>query len=308
MSSRYCAPVVIFSYRRKDKLEICINELQKCVLADNSDVIVFSDGYKDKNDKYAVDEVREYLHSIEYENRFKTFTVIEQPSNKGLATSIIDGVTGILKQYSRVIVVEDDLVVSKDFLMYMNDALDFYCDNNKYGCISAYTEPLRHLRKYKKDIYVTPKGDCWGWATWSDRWRGIDWDLKSFDTYLNDADRRKAFSSLEKGLEEQLIAQHEGRLDAWAARWCFHLFNKGMLTVYPTVCRAVNIGNDGTGVHCDNVTYFDNRLNDSICSCRFETLEPDKKLMHDMAHFGEMNLFSRLLNMVNIYYKKFMNY
>lgn len=295
-SERMCAPVVVFCYKRLDKISNCLSSLQRCVLAEDTSVVVYSDGFRGDEDKKKVNDVRDYLHALKQSNRFREFEVIEQSSNRGLASSIISGVTEVIKKSGKAIVLEDDLLVSADFLLYMNDGLDFYKDDKRYGCISAYTQNLHSLANYDKDIYVVRKGECWGWATWIDRWDDVDWELSDFEKYLKNYDKRKQFASLEMGLEEQLIAQHEGNLDAWAARWMFHLFQNGMLTVYPSKCRAINDGIDGSGEHCCEVKYFDNKLADTLEPCKFEFLDVNPAMERDISNFGKESFGSRIIS------------
>ena len=159
------APIIIFTYRRTpDKL---INSVLKNNLAQQSEVIIYSDGNKNKNDLEDVKEVRKYLHTIE---GFKNTKIIESEKNKGLANSIIDGVSEIINKYDKVIVLEDDLIVSNDFLDYMNNALNFYEKDKKIWSISGYGPKLPCLENYYDDIYLSVRGSSWGWATWKDRW------------------------------------------------------------------------------------------------------------------------------------------
>nr|MCR5233154.1 hypothetical protein [Lachnospiraceae bacterium] len=63
ISSKY-APVVIFAYNREEEIRNLIVSLSDNDLADQSDIIVFSDGPKDDRDLPAVENVRKYLDSI----------------------------------------------------------------------------------------------------------------------------------------------------------------------------------------------------------------------------------------------------
>lgn len=164
MYSSY-APIVVFAYKRKDKLQCCLDALSKNDIAKDSHLIIYSDGYKGKDDRKQVEEVQEYLDEYSKTNKkFNQIILYKSAFNKGLANSVIFGVSQVIKEYGRVIVVEDDLIVSSDFLRYMNEALMFYEKAPEYGAISAYTYPLKELKRYKRDVYVMRKGDCWGGA------------------------------------------------------------------------------------------------------------------------------------------------
>lgn len=65
-------------------------------------------------------------------------TIVERESNWGLSKSLIAGITELTDKYGRVIVVEDDLIVSPYFLKYMNDALEKYKDDDRVASISAF--------------------------------------------------------------------------------------------------------------------------------------------------------------------------
>ena len=109
------APIVLFVYNRPWHTQQTIEALQKNELVLESELFIYSDAAKIDDVKQAVDEVRSYIKSI---NGFKKITIIEREENWGLANSIIDGVTTIVNQYSKIIVLEDDLVTSPFFLKF----------------------------------------------------------------------------------------------------------------------------------------------------------------------------------------------
>ena len=144
------APIVIFTYRRK--INVLINSLLKNKEAINSELFIFSDGFKSNYDKNDVLIVRKTLKEIK---GFKSVKIIESNINKGLARSIIEGVDLVIKKLKRVIVLEDDLKVSPYFISYMNSCLEHYCDNKKIWSISGYGPPLKNIKDYKEDVYLS---------------------------------------------------------------------------------------------------------------------------------------------------------
>lgn len=298
------APVVVFAYNRADKLKMCLEALEANSLAEKTDLFIFADGAKRAEDAEKVGEVRDFIHQYQQKCAFKKITVVEQPHNLGLAKSIIGGVTRVISEYQKVIVVEDDLIVLEDFLIYMNQALGYYQDMKEYGSISAYTYPLPELKGYDKDIYVTRKGECWGWGTWQDRWMQVDWSVSDFEAYVIDKKRRKEFDAIQYGIDAMLVSQQAGEIDSWAVRWCYHLFNHKLLTVYPRVSRTKNIGFDGSGVHCadskaDNKRYNENQLNEGYNKeIIFERLSVNKKLEKKAADFEKKSWIQRLIQKI----------
>lgn len=128
--------------------------------ARESEHFIFSDGPKNEEAVAKVKEVREYLKTID---GFKKITIIERDRNWGLANNIIDGVTEIVNEYGKIIVLEDDLVTSPYFLRFMNEALEMYKDEERVFGITGYAYPI------KKDglpsTFFMKDGGCWGWAT-----------------------------------------------------------------------------------------------------------------------------------------------
>jgi len=114
------APIALFAYNRPVHLRRAVESLLADELAAASDLYVFSDGPGSSAQDSAVAEVRRYARSV---SGFRSVYVDERARNMGLANSIIDGTTRLTKEFGRVIVLEDDLVVSPRFMEYMNRAL-----------------------------------------------------------------------------------------------------------------------------------------------------------------------------------------
>ena len=131
------APIILFVYNRPSYTKLAVEALQRNTLAKDSELFIFSDAAKDKNDIF-VSEVREYIKTI---SGFNKISIIERENNFGLAANIIDGVTSIVNSYGKVIVLEDDIITSPYFLNYMNDALNVYENIEKVMHISAWSFP-----------------------------------------------------------------------------------------------------------------------------------------------------------------------
>ena len=116
-------------------------------------------------------------------NLFKKIHIIKAETNKGLARSVISGVTEIIEQYDKVIVVEDDLISAPDFLQYMNNALDFYKEDKSIWSICSYTFKMNIPVHYKHDVYLSYRGGSWGWATWKDGWKKVDWEVDDYSNF-----------------------------------------------------------------------------------------------------------------------------
>lgn len=245
------APVVVFVYNRCEHAKDLLDSLAKCTLADKTDVYVFADGPKNEAAKDKVNKVREMINSYENSSVFASYTVRESDINKGLAKSIISGVSEIIEKYGKVIVLEDDLVVATQYLTYMNDALSAFENDKSKFAIAGWSYPIKGLKSYDKDAWLFYRACSWGWGTWSDRWNKVVWDPDEakFAKKLNNPKWCENFCRGGNDLPGMLKMQLEGKRDSWAIRWNAWAAELDMMTVYPKDSLIVNNGRDGSGVH-----------------------------------------------------------
>lgn len=248
------APVVIFTFNRLEHTKKTIEELKINILAEETEIFIFSDGPRTEEENKKVELVRQYIRNID---GFKSVEIIESKNNKGLAKSVIEGVTEIINKYEKVIVLEDDLVTSKFYLKYMNESLELYEKRNDIWSISGYGPDIDIPSTYKEDVYITRRGSSWGWATWKDRWNSIDWDIKEYSEFRTDKKEIDKFNEFGKDLSPMLEDQIKGRIDSWAIRWVFNQYKKDMWTIYPIKSLVRNIGNDLSGTHTTTTTNFE---------------------------------------------------
>lgn len=240
------APVLLFTYKRLDKLKLTVEALAANYLAKESDLFIFSDAAKQTADEGVVNCVRSYLKTI---SGFKNITIIEATKNKGLANSIISGVTEVMKRHEKVIVIEDDLRTTQNFLSYMNEALNFYCAEEKVFSVSGYSFNLGVREHQNADAYFLNRGWSWGWATWKDRWCKVDWEVSDYSSFRKDRKRRSQFTKGGSDLNSMLDSQMSGRLDSWAIRWFYSQFKYSGLTLYPVLSKVYNEGFDEDATH-----------------------------------------------------------
>ena len=185
------APIVLFVYNRPEHTLKTLTSLSRNQLADKSELIIYADGPKinaDINDLEKVKEVRKVIRRSKW---CKSVEIIESPVNLGLATSIVKGISEILKKKENVIVLEDDLLLSMGFLSYMNDALDVYKNEERVMHLAGYLLPLKV--KLPETFFLNI-GSCWGWATWSRAWKFINLDASDLLEKVNSSGRLDEFT------------------------------------------------------------------------------------------------------------------
>lgn len=298
MEIREFAPAIVFVYNRDEHTRKTLYALNENYYVERTDLFIFSDGAKRKQDIESVTKVRNCIKKFKENNKFKSVTIFESEINKGLANSVISGVTYVMNMYEKVIVIEDDLVSSIDFLKYMNEALSYYEAYEEVWSIAGYTPNIKGLNKYSADVYMCLRAGSWGWGTWKNRWDTIDWEVHDYEEFKNNKRIRKAFSKRGADMTKMLDMQMMGKIDSWAIRFCYEQFKQGKLTVNPKISRIKNIGIDGSGTHKVNESKWNVECNTEIRDIVFIPPKLDKKLVRNYYNFWEGNEIKQTLNRI----------
>lgn len=239
------APIALFAYNRPGHLKRTVEALRSARHAQESRLWIFCDGPKRPEDSETVAQVRTYARSV---RGFETVTVVERERNFGLAASVTEGVRRLCDEFGRVIVVEDDLIVSSRFLDFLNQALDHYEEEEKVMQVSGYMYP-GEFGAPGGSLFL-PMISCWGWATWKRAWEQYDPAMTGYEVLCRDRRRRKEFD-LGGAYDyfDMLKRQVMGKIDSWGICWHLSVFMQHGLVLYPTRSMVRNIGVDGSGTH-----------------------------------------------------------
>lgn len=303
MMEKMRAPVILFTYDRLEETKQVINNLLNAEFFNETDIYIFSDGEKNIEKKQNVEDVRNYLKKlIMYEN----IKISYSEENKGLAESVIVGVSKIINQYGKAIILEDDLLISKDYLKYMNHALDIYKDRDDIWSISGFSPNIKIPEDYKDNIYLTLRGCSWGWGTWKSRWNTVDWEVKDFKELKDSKKRQKEFNISGNDMFKMLELQMLGKINSWAIRWCYSQFKQRRYTIYPTKSKIKNIG------FGEDATHGGVFIDKHIVSLSEEELylnpeiKIDNRLIDSFKSHNDLNIFGKIgyfLKKYNLGYK-----
>ena len=239
-------PLAIFAFRRPDHLRGLLASVAACRRLEECAITIFCDGPRGPDDGEAVDAARAVAHEWA---AIHSAEVIERPDNLGLARSIVGAVTDLVNAHGRVIVVEDDLILSPDFLDFMLGALDRYESDERALQISGFafsTEPAPAA-----DAIFLPLASTWGWATWKRAWERFRWEPENV-ARLDDASVKARFD-LEDAYpySTMLKSRLDGQNDSWGILWYWAVFQANGLVLFPRESLVHVGGADGTGTHCN---------------------------------------------------------
>lgn len=249
------APVVLFAFNRPDAFRASLEALAANDMAQETLLFIRLDGPRNESDVESVAAVREIAMKA---HGFRQVEVAWSEKNRGLAASIISGVSQVLETFDSVIVLEDDLVTHPGFLAYMNAGLKRYREVPEVFSVCGYTNDVRMPSDYGYDAYFCPRSSSWGWGTWRDRWLSVDWNP------TNDSLREHAAAFNRWGGSDcasMLRSWLDGRNNSWAIRFCYSQFLQGKVSLFPCLSLVdTSAGFTGEGTHCQTYNRFRFRM------------------------------------------------
>jgi hypothetical protein len=251
------APIILFVYNRPKHTLDTLEALSKNELADQSLLYIFSDGYSDNTSEKIIFDINEVRSVIRGKQWCKEVIIKEAKHNKGLANSIIEGVTEIIWKHEKIIVLEDDLIPSHYFLKYMNNALELYRENKEIIQISGFSFPIKGI-KPENSSYFLPLTTTWGWATWKRAWDKINFECKDYSILKKDKKLAYRFNfDGAYNYKKMFIRQMESqKVSSWGIRFYWNAFKENALILFPDKSLILNNGWDNSGRHKDNYNLF----------------------------------------------------
>lgn len=297
-------PICLFVYNRPDETRQVLDSLIACNGASEHELYIFSDAARNHQDQDLVRNVRAIAQAM---SGFKAIHLVESSTNRGLAKSIIQGVSQVIDQYGRIIVLEDDLLFSRDFLEYMEEALDLYEKDERIWSLSGYGPNISIPESYAHEIYLTTRASSWGWATWKNRWQDIDWDVLDYSKFSKNRALVQQFDKGGNDMSRLLALQQKGRINSWAIRWCYAQFKQGKFTVYPVKSKVIN---QGFGKNASHPGWNDARHHVSLNDTKVELVEGiqlDRTVLSAFKQHQDLSFVSKLGYFIRLHglgYKK----
>lgn len=300
------APIALFVYNRPEHTHKTLLALSDNDLAKQSQLFVFCDGPKADASAATLKAIEEVRRIVKSQKWCQKVNVIESRENKGLADAIVTGVTNIVNEYGKIIVLEDDIVTAKGFLSYMNAALNCYENEEKVMHIGSYL-PYTNSIKGLSETFFLRFMSCWGWATWKRAWDEANWDTVYLYNQIEAPEVRYDFN-LDGVLNfhEQLEHNLEGRITTWAIKWYTSIFLNKALCLYPNKSLSKNIGLDGSGENCQDEKYavaFDDNNEVRVAPKKVRESTKGKQYLKRYYLYGEDSSLKKRLSVNYLKYR-----
>lgn len=245
------APVIVVGYNRASVIEETIIRLLDCDGVKARKIYIYLDGARSDRDIPSVRET--YERVIELTHTYQNVDIVRRSKNLGCRHNIFSAVSEVLNRHGRMILIEDDVFVSRTFLSYMDQALSFYQSDKRIWNVNGYCP--RYVKvpaSYPHDVFLNLRNWTPGWGTWKDRWDAVDFDLKTLGAYLSECDGiekiQRAGWDLLPMLRRQ--AQNPDELNAWDVQCTFHMIRNELYSITPRYSLTKNVGFGMPSEHC----------------------------------------------------------
>jgi hypothetical protein len=248
-------PVLLLFFNRKHTLRCVLEQIReyKC-----NRLYLASDGPRTNvhNEAQVINEIRQYvLDSIDWDCEVKT---LFRDKNLGCKSAVHGAIQWFFSQEEKGIVIEDDVVVSLNFFYFCELALDLYQNDLRVGSISGRND----LGCWgSQDTFTARRFSCWGWASWSDRVKGMDVDYgydpaANYTVLLNGATFEECCY-----VRSVLGFLQTNQVNSWAYPYDLNFRRINQLQLYPRLNMVKNIGYGESGTHSfsyhsDSVKYY----------------------------------------------------
>lgn len=235
---------VIFVYQREGNIE---HLYESALNSASADIYFYLDGPKSPKEEIQTKCIKRRICSLRDFDRSKLIT---RKENLGLKLNILSALDEIMDSYDAVIVLEDDLRLSKMFFAFMEMALLKYRDSEDIGSIHGCSFLERANNVSHINYYKSRYTHSWGWATWKRCWKKFD-----AENVLKQKNLVKQIRGSNFGRSERLYWLNaiwmckRGFVDSWAYPWSFFHFFEGIKAIAPSVNLVANSGFDGVSTH-----------------------------------------------------------
>ena len=235
--------VLLITFNRLDYVKETFEQIR---IAKPPRLYLASDGPRENvpGEAEKVQEIRDFiLNHIDWECNVKTRFL--DKNSGGCAYGVSGAVTWFFENEEDGIILEDDCVPAQSFFSYCEELLDKYRDDKRIWHIAG-DAPISNVN-IKESYYFAKIQQCWGWASWADRWKYFKLDISDYD--------RKNIKKLSKRKEVQnywldilkMMKKNPGF--TWDYQWAFIIVANNGYCINPTKNLISNIG--VTGEHSE---------------------------------------------------------
>ncbi len=246
-------PVLFLIFKRLNTTKQVFEQIRK---AKPPKLYIAADGPRENvpGEAEKVKEVREFvLNNIDWDCEVKT---LFREKNLGCGKAVSSAITWFFENEERGIILEDDTLPSLSFFWFCEELLERYKDDRRIGQIGGCNFQKGKWRG-EGDYYFSKYNHIWGWASWRDRWKKYDFELKSIsdDKFIENIHKEK---KAQKYWKQIFWKMKRKEIDTWDYQWTFTLWYNEQLSIIPNLNLVSNIGFGKDATHTTVESEFNN--------------------------------------------------
>lgn len=305
---RQYAPVTIATLNRYEHFRNCLESLEKCTGADQTEVFVALDYPPSEKYVEGWKKIDKYLLDKEQDNGFKNLFVIRRKYNYGIG-KVNSNISSLFREqiadhYDRYISTEDDNVFSPNFLEYMNQALEEFYDDDNCMAVCGYQFDFT-LTDYNYNIYLSHEFSAWGTGYWVRKRK----EHVEFCTITNVKRILSSWKSIwtlyrhePRLLNTLLLNVAINRPFGDTMRVCKQ-YLEGKCSVFPVVSKVRNTGHDGSGTTLFKINeYADRRKIDDSPHFTIDTVDRavDARVQKALENHLKKPFFQNMITLIRV--------
>jgi hypothetical protein len=163
--------VLLLGFKRIDFLKKRLSELSR---NQQVPIVISIDGSDFSTERAVTDFLNEFVA----QNPDMKITYKIQDMNLGLARHVFKAITEVLNDFEQIIVIEDDIILSENFISNMLGGFEIMNRSEDIGLIGGFSMfPLKTMffldPKWRKSIYFP----AWGWGINREVWKDFQLEL-----------------------------------------------------------------------------------------------------------------------------------
>jgi hypothetical protein len=246
--------ILIIGYNRPALLENLLSRID----SGTRRIYVSIDAPRNTQDWELVDSSKNVAEAFK-SRRDKGETLLNfRMENLGLSNAVVSAIDWAFETEEKLIILEDDVLPSKDFLTYMDHYLDKYQNNFLVWQVGGHNANPRTTLSSNDYLSIFPM--IWGWGTWRTRWKLYEQELFKFEGKLvanlkSYVDSGILDSVFDDYWESRIQALKLGR-DTWDYQWAFSMWMHKSFSIQPGSNRTLNLGQNSSGTNTTSSSVF----------------------------------------------------
>jgi GR25 family glycosyltransferase involved in LPS biosynthesis len=232
-------PILIVSYARPEGVARILNLLSKY----EGKIYISVDGSKASNSDDLKNEFIKVVDDFLIRFKHKEIDFQIRTQNAGAAVNVINSIDYCFDQEENLIILEDDLIFSQDFLQFANSMLPKIANHENIKMITG-TNSFSN-QESDQDLFWSTYPIVWGWATTKQKWQDLRKAIFEKKFSRRKHERLSSYYFFRSGKMGSL----NGTIDAWDLPLAGTFHSNNWICLIPPKNLVSNIGFDRNATH-----------------------------------------------------------